>query len=248
MKSQLKCGDENMIKHIAIIMDGNGRWAEARGLSRSEGHLAGARNISKVVDAATEMGIESLTLYAFSPENWKRPEPEVTALMQILKEFAVSELPAMMKNGVRLRTIGRTADLPLASRTALLKAIDLTKNNTGLTINIALSYGGRAEIVDAVNKILKERKSDAPMTEDEFRNYLYLPDMPDPDLMIRTGGNLRISNFLLWQLSYAELYVTDTYWPDFSAEDLRKAIEAFDGRERRFGGLNDQNDGETVDK
>ncbi|MBR7121255.1 MAG: isoprenyl transferase [Lentisphaeria bacterium] len=233
---QIKGSD--MIKHIAIIMDGNGRWAEARGLSRSEGHLAGAKNIGKVVDAAAELGIESLTLYAFSTENWKRPEPEVTALMQILKEFAVSELPAMMKNGVRLRTIGRTNDLPAASRMALLKAIDMTKNNTGFTINIALSYGGRAEIVDAVNKILKERKSDKPVTEDEFRNYLYLPDMPDPDLLIRTGGNLRVSNFLLWQISYSELYVTPTYWPDFGKEELQKAIESFDGRERRFGGLN----------
>ncbi|MBE6399989.1 MAG: di-trans,poly-cis-decaprenylcistransferase [Lentisphaerae bacterium] len=237
-----------MIEHIAIIMDGNGRWATARGLSRSEGHLAGAKQISVVADAARAMGIKSLTLYAFSTENWKRPEPEVTALMSLLKEFATNELPQMMKNNVRLRTIGRTGDLPLASRMALLKAIDLTKNNDGLTINIALSYGGRAEIVDAVNKILKERKSDAPMTEEEFRNYLYLPDMPDPDLMIRTGGNLRISNFLLWQLSYAELYVTETYWPDFGADDLRRAIEAFDGRERRFGGLNEQKDGGAVDK
>ena len=227
-----------MIKHIAIIMDGNGRWATERGLSRSDGHVAGAKQISKVVDAAAEMGIESLTLYAFSTENWKRPEPEVTALMRILKEFSVSELPAMMKNGVRLRTIGRTNDLPLASRLALLKAIDMTKDNTKFTINIALSYGGRAEIVDAVNKILKERKSDQPITEDEFRDYLYLPDMPDPDLLIRTGGNLRISNFLLWQISYSEIYVTPTYWPDFGKEELAKAIESFSGRERRFGGLN----------
>ena len=230
-----------MIKHIAIIMDGNGRWATERGLSRSEGHLAGARQIGKVVDAAAKMGIESLTLYAFSTENWKRPEPEVTALMTILKEFAVSELPAMMKNGVRLRTIGRTADLPLPSRMALLKAIDLTRNNSKFTVNIALSYGGRAEIVDAVNKIIKERKSDAPLTEEEFRNYLYLPDMPDPDLLIRTGGNLRISNFLLWQISYSELYVTSTYWPDFGEKELAAAIEAFSGRERRFGGLNNTN-------
>ena len=227
-----------MIKHVAIIMDGNGRWATERGLSRSDGHVAGAKQISKVVDAAAEMGIESLTLYAFSTENWKRPEPEVTALMRILKEFSVSELPAMMKNGVRLRTIGRTNDLPLASRLALLKAIDMTKDNTKFTINIALSYGGRAEIVDAVNKILKERKSDQPITEDEFRDYLYLPDMPDPDLLIRTGGNLRISNFLLWQISYSEIYVTPTYWPDFGKEELAKAIESFSGRERRFGGLN----------
>ncbi len=237
-----------MIKHIAIIMDGNGRWATRRGLSRSEGHRAGAQQISVVADAAREMGITQMTIYAFSTENWKRPEGEVSALMSLLKEFAVSEVPRMMKNNVRLRTIGRTGDLPLASRMALLKAIDMTKDNDGFTINIALSYGGRAEIVDAVNKILRERKSDTPVTEEEFRNYLYLPDMPDPDLLIRTGGDLRISNFLLWQLSYAELYVTPVCWPDFGAEDLKAALEAFSGRDRRFGGLNEPKSGETLDK
>ena len=230
-----------MVKHIAIIMDGNGRWATQRGLPRSEGHRAGARQISKVVEAADKLGIESLTLYAFSTENWKRPVAEVTALMEILREFSASQLPDMMKNGVRLRTIGRTGDLPLASRTALLKAIDMTKNNTKFTINIALSYGGRAEIVDAVNKILKERRSDEPVTEEEFRKYLYLPDMPDPDLLIRTGGELRISNFLLWQISYSELYVTPVFWPDFGEEELKKAIESFSGRKRRFGGLDSNN-------
>lgn len=230
-----------MIKHIAIIMDGNGRWATERGLSRSEGHRAGAQQISKVVDAARQMGIESLTLYAFSTENWKRPAPEVGALMELLREFSISQLPAMMKNQVRLRTIGRTADLPLIPRTALLKAIDMTKNNTKFTVNIALSYGGRAEIVDAVNRIIKERKSDQPITEEEFRSYLYLPDMPDPDLLIRTGGELRISNFLLWQISYSELYVTPTYWPDFGEAELKKAVESFSSRKRRFGGLDNQN-------
>ena len=237
-----------MLQHIAIIMDGNGRWATQRGLSRSEGHLAGAKQISKVADAARELGIKYLTLYAFSTENWKRPEAEVTALMKLLRDFSISELPNMMKHNVRLRTIGRTRDLPLASRTALLKAIDMTKNNDGLTITIALSYGGRAEIVDAVNRILTERKASGPITEEEFRNYLYLPDVPDPDLMIRTGGNLRISNFLLWQLSYAELYVTPTYWPDFGAEELRQAVESFGGRERRFGGLNPEKSGESAGK
>ncbi len=227
-----------MMKHIAIIMDGNGRWATERGLSRSEGHLAGVKQIGKVVEAASKLGIESLTLYAFSTENWKRPAAEVNALMALVKEFSESELPAMQKNGIRLRTIGRTSDLPLISRVALQKAIDATKDNDKFTINIALSYGGRAEIVDAVNKILKERKSTEPVTEEEFRNYLYLPDMPDPDLLIRTGGNLRVSNFLLWQISYSELYVTQTYWPDFGEEELKKAIESFEGRERRFGGLN----------
>ena len=238
----------NTIQHVAIIMDGNGRWATERGLSRSQGHLAGAKNISVVADAARAMGIKYLTLYAFSTENWKRPVAEVTALMTILKDFATSELPRMMKNNVRLRTIGRTQDLPLPSRLALLHAIEQTRNNDGFTINVALSYGGRAEIVDAVNKILRERKSDKPITEDEFRQYLYLPDMPDPDLMIRTGGNLRISNFLLWQLSYAELYVTPTYWPAFGEKDLKEALESFGSRERRFGGLNPQPTDESADR
>lgn len=237
-----------MIQHVAIIMDGNGRWATQRGLSRSEGHRAGAKQISVVADAARELGIKYLTIYAFSTENWKRPEAEVSALMGLIVEFASSELPKMMENNVRLRTIGRTADLPLASRTALLNAIEKTKNNDGFTINVALSYGGRAEIVDAVNKILRERKSKKPITEAEFRDYLYLPDLPDPDLMIRTGGNLRISNFLLWQLSYAELYVTPVFWPDFGADDLKAAVASFEGRERRFGGLNAEKSGNAADQ
>lgn len=226
-----------MIEHVAIIMDGNGRWATARGLSRSEGHRAGAENISKVVDAAMKLGLKYLTVYAFSTENWKRPEPEVTALMSLLREFAVKQLPDMMKNNVRLRTVGRTHDLPLLSRQALQMAIDKTAGNTGFTLTVALSYGGRAEIVDAVNKLLKDKRDDAPVTEETFRNYLYLPDLPDPDLLIRTGGELRISNFLLWQLSYSELYVTPTFWPDFGEADLRAALASFEGRDRRFGGL-----------
>ena len=225
------------VQHLAIIMDGNGRWAKERGLSRSDGHRAGAKNIAKVVDAAREFGIKYLTVYAFSTENWKRPADEVRVLMELIKEFTTDMLPEMMKNNVRLRTIGRTSDLPLLSRTALQKAIDATAKNDGFTLNIALSYGGRAEMIDAMNKMLKERKSDEPLTEEEFRNYLYAPDIPDPDMMIRTSGEMRISNFLLWQLSYSELYVTPVYWPDFSKEDLAKALENFSSRDRRFGGL-----------
>lgn len=226
-----------MVNHLAIIMDGNGRWAEERGLSRSDGHRAGARQIGVAARAAMKAGIKYLTLYAFSTENWKRPKEEVTVLMELISEFAKSELPNMLRDGVRLRTIGRTADLPLASRAALEFAIKQTANNDKLTINIALSYGGRAEIVDAVNKIIAEKRT-APVSEQEFVSYLYAPDIPDPDLLIRTGGEMRLSNFLLWELSYAELYVTETYWPDFTEETLTQALSSFGGRKRRFGGLN----------
>lgn len=226
-----------MVNHLAIIMDGNGRWAEERGLSRSDGHRAGARQIGVAARAAMKAGIKYLTLYAFSTENWKRPKDEVTVLMELISEFAKSELPNMLRDGVRLRTIGRTADLPLASRAALEFAIKQTANNDKLTINIALSYGGRAEIVDAVNKIIAEKRT-APVSEQEFVSYLYAPDIPDPDLLIRTGGEMRLSNFLLWELSYAELYVTETYWPDFTEETLTQALSSFGGRKRRFGGLN----------
>ena len=218
-------------------MDGNGRWAEERGLTRSDGHKAGARQIGVAARAAIKAGIKYLTLYAFSTENWKRPKDEVAVLMGLISEFAKSELPNMMRDGVRLRTIGRTADLPLAARTALEFAIKQTEKNDTLTINIALSYGGRAEIVDAVNKIIAEKRT-APVDEKEFVNYLYAPDIPDPDLLIRTSGELRLSNFLLWELSYSELYVTNTYWPDFDENTLAEALASFGSRKRRFGGLN----------
>ena len=218
-------------------MDGNGRWAEERGLTRSDGHKAGARQIGVAARAAIKAGIKYLTLYAFSTENWKRPKDEVAVLMGLISEFAQSELPNMMRDGVRLRTIGRTSDLPLAARTALEFAIKQTEKNDTLTINIALSYGGRAEIVDAVNKIIAEKRS-APIDEKEFVNYLYAPDIPDPDLLIRTSGELRLSNFLLWELSYSELYVTNTYWPDFDENTLAEALASFGSRKRRFGGLN----------
>ena len=226
------------VEHLAIIMDGNGRWATERGLSRSDGHRAGAKQIAHVVEAAREFGIKYMTVYAFSTENWKRPQDEVRVLMELIGEFSTNLLPDMMKNNVRLRTIGRTSDLPLLARTALLKAIDMTAENDGFTLTIALSYGGRAEMIDAMNKMLSERKSDAPLTEAEFRNYLYAPDLPDPDLMIRTGGEMRISNFLLWQMAYSELYVTDVLWPDFKEKELQSALQAFAGRDRRLGGVN----------
>jgi len=226
-----------MVNHLAIIMDGNGRWAEERGLSRSEGHRAGAEQISVIADAAADFGIKYLTVYAFSTENWKRPPAEVLCLMNLIDEFCTKKVPDMMKNGVRLRTIGRSDDLPLLARRALFKAIEQTKDNDKFTLTIALSYGGRAELVDAVNKIIEEKRT-KKVDEKSFAQYLYAPELPDPDLLIRTGGEMRLSNFLLWELSYAEFYVTDTYWPAFSKEDLAKALDAFGKRKRRFGGLN----------
>lgn len=226
-----------MIEHLAIIMDGNGRWATKRGMGRSAGHRAGAENIKRVVDAARSKGIKYLTVYAFSTENWKRPAAEVSALMALLVEFTGSMLDEMMKNNVRLRTIGRTDDLPLPARNALLKAIEKTKDNTGFTLNIALSYGGRAEIVDAVGKILREHSDREKITEAEFSKYLYAPDIPDPELIIRAGGEFRLSNFLMWESSYSEIYVTDTLWPDFDENTLQAALDFYAGRDRRFGNV-----------
>ena len=195
------------VRHVAIIMDGNGRWAERRGLPKVEGHRQGARQVTEVLKAAQEYGVEFLTLYAFSTENWKRPVAEVTALMGLLEEFIDDKLPELMKNGIRLRTIGRTEDLFPGARKKLLHAIEMTEKNNGGTLNLALNYGGRAEIVDAVNKMAAEMTEKGgrfpKVTEESFRNYLYASDIPDPDLLIRTSGELRLSNFLLWELSYS---------------------------------------------
>lgn len=228
------------ISHVAIIMDGNGRWADRRGLPKVEGHRQGARQVSEVLNAARDFGIEILTLYAFSTENWKRPLAEVKALMGLLEEFLDEKLPELVENRVRLRTIGRTDGLYPGARRKLLAAVEATAGNDRGTLNLALNYGGRAEIVDAVNRIAAEAAQSngkrVAITEESFRNYLYAPDLPDPDLLIRTSGELRLSNFLLWQLSYSEIYVTDTLWPDFGRRELKMALEAFGKRERRFGG------------
>ena len=221
-------------------MDGNGRWAERRGLPKVEGHRQGARQVTEVLKAAQEYGVEFLKLYAFSTENWKRPVAEVTALMGLLEEFIDDKLPELMKNGIRLRTIGRTEDLFPGARKKLLHAIEMTEKNNGGTLNLALNYGGRAEIVDAVNKMAAEMTEKGgrfpKVTEESFRNYLYASDIPDPDLLIRTSGELRLSNFLLWELSYSEMYVTDTLWPDFGKKEFGEALEAYGQRDRRFGG------------
>jgi undecaprenyl diphosphate synthase len=230
--------------HIAIIMDGNGRWAHKRGMPRVAGHRAGINAVREVVEGSAELGIGVLTLYAFSVENWKRPKTEVAMLMQLLKEYLNKELQNIHKNNIRFQTIGRTDELDASVRAELEKAIAYTRNNTGMTFNVALNYGGRAEIVDAVNRLLnnggKEMAAKGGISEKDFAQYLYTAGQPDPDLLIRTSGELRISNFLLWQIAYAEIWVTDTLWPDFEKEDLYEAIIAFQKRERRYGGLGPQ--------
>ncbi|NLG15285.1 MAG: di-trans,poly-cis-decaprenylcistransferase [Lentisphaerae bacterium] len=228
---------ENTLNHIAIIMDGNGRWAQERDLQRSEGHRQGANNILTIAQAAIENGIKFLTLYAFSTENWKRPPSEIAALMSLASRFSTEHLEQLNQKDIKLQVIGRIDDIPFNTRNSILNAVKKTKNNQSLTLTLAISYGGRAEIVDAVNRILSQPRPSKRLTESDFANFLYQPDLPDPDLLIRTGGDHRISNFLLWQIAYAEIYVTPTYWPDFSQQDLEKAISDFNSRKRRFGAL-----------
>ena len=227
-------------RHVAIIMDGNGRWAKQHGLERVEGHHAGAVTVTKLVKALNLTGIKYMTLYAFSTENWKRSKEEVDALMELLAEFIDANLPLLMENNVRLLVSGRIEGLPEKAREKLKDAIRKSSVNTGGTVIFALNYGGRAEIADAAKKIadqvLNGEIDPDQIDEKLFAQNLYLPEVPDPDLLIRTSGELRLSNFLLWELSYSEIYVTDTYWPDFDLAELNKAIDAFQTRNRRFGG------------
>ena len=221
-------------------MDGNGRWAKQRGLPRVEGHIAGAERVREVLCYAREFGVEYMTLYAFSTENWKRSREEVDALMDLLSRFIDGYLDEMKQNNVRLLVTGRIDGLPERAANDLKRAMAETASLTGHTLILALNYGGRSEIADAAKKIAEEvrhgRLDPVKIDEQLFSRYLYLPDVPDPDLMIRTSGEFRLSNFLLWELSYAEFYVTDTYWPDFDREEFRKAIESYSKRDRRFGG------------
>jgi undecaprenyl diphosphate synthase len=230
---------EELPRHVAIIMDGNGRWAERRGLSRVEGHRAGKEAVSAVVRAAGELGIEVLTLYAFSIENWNRPQSEVTELMRLAERYLDEELPEVMANDIQVRAIGRLDRLPPRVRKQVEHAVEKTRDNGKLKLVFALSYGGRAEIVDAARRIAREAEQSRiePDAVDEkvFASYLYDPELPDPDLLIRTGGESRVSNFLLWQIAYAEIYVSELMWPDFRAEHLVEALRDFQSRERRFG-------------
>lgn len=231
----------NLPQHIAIIMDGNGRWAKRRGLPRRAGHREGVRAVRRVVEAAGEIGLDYLTLYVFSSENWRRPKEEVGFLMRLLEETARKEIADLNKNNVRLTTIGRFEELPDTAKRVLKEGIDLTSGNSGLTLILALNYGSRIEITDGVKRIVQEVK-EGKLAIDEIgprllSDYLYTAPYPDPDLLIRTSGELRISNFLLWQIAYAELYITQTLWPDFAKKELFKAILSYQERERRFGAV-----------
>ena len=228
-------------RHIAIIMDGNGRWARQRSLPRVEGHRRGEHTVREVVETCGELGVEHLTLYTFSAENWRRSEEEVGALMRLIEFVARKEIHELHRKGVRLRVLGRLHELPLSLQEELERDVQLTRENTGLNLNLAINYGGRAEIVDAARKLAERVRSGAidpaDINEETFARELYCPEMPDPDLLIRTGGDMRISNYLLWQIAYSELWVTDTLWPDFGRGELAQAIRSYQSRERRFGAV-----------
>ena len=232
---------KDVVKHLAIIMDGNGRWAKKKNLPRTEGHREGAKTVKRILDLIDKYGIKYLTLYAFSTENWKRPKAEVTALMSLLKEFLELNRDILIEKDVKLRVIGRVSDIPFVTRQVLKSVMEQTKNNKKGELILALSYGGRAEIIDAVKKISLDAKKGKinPKNIDEsmFSEYLYAPDVPDPELMIRTSGEFRLSNFLIWQLSYSEFWVTDTLWPDFGEEQLINALREYKNRNRRYGGV-----------
>lgn len=222
------------LKHIGIIMDGNGRWAESRGLPRLMGHREGVRAVEGVVRAANDMGIPYLSLYAFSTENWGRPMAEVTGLMELLRFYTSLKVRELHAENVRMRFAGKLAAMPGDVAGILRGAEDLTANNTGLVLVVCLNYGGRQEILDALNSLIAEG-AQLPITAEDLQKHLYLPDIPDPDLLIRTGGELRMSNFWLWQGAYSEYYSTEKYWPDFDRADLETAVEAYYRRERRYG-------------
>jgi undecaprenyl diphosphate synthase len=226
--------------HVAIIMDGNGRWAEAHGVPRAAGHRAGAKAVEEAIASSIELGVRYLTLYAFSTENWRRPADEVGALMHLFVEVLKAKMPALMDWGVRVRIIGRLDSMPKRTAEAFRKAMQQTEQNTALDLIIALNYGGRDEIVQAARTIAQQavdgRLDPAQLGEEQFASYLYTADVPDPDLLIRTSGEYRLSNFLLWQVAYAEIFVTAQLWPDFDRDDLLEAIVDYEKRERRYGG------------
>jgi undecaprenyl diphosphate synthase len=228
---------EQLPTHVAVIMDGNGRWAAQRHLPRVEGHRAGIDSVRDVVETSARLGIGVLTLYAFSIENWKRPKAEVATLMLLLKRYIRLELSTLLKNNIRFRVIGRPEELSTDVQDELEAAIRKTSGNTGMLFNIALNYGGRAEIVDAARRVVAAGIRPDELDEKRFSDFLYTAGQPDPDLLIRTSGEMRVSNFLLWQIAYSEIWVTDTLWPDFRRRDLLEAVLAYQKRDRRYGGI-----------
>ena len=241
----IKISNDNIIpEHIAIIMDGNGRWAKKRGLPRIAGHRQGIKSVREITNICSDIGVKYLTLYTFSTENWNRPQKEVDALMMLLLSTIKNEIKDIHKNNLVLSTIGNIEVLPKNIRKEISNGIDLTSNNTGLNLILALNYGSRQEIIVAVKNIIEKNNKDeidsSMIDENLFSSFLSTKNIPDPDLLIRTGGELRISNFLLWQCAYTEIYLTDTYWPDFRKEKLIESITAFQKRERRFGKTSEQ--------
>ena len=226
------------LDHIAIIMDGNGRWAIDKGMDRLLGHKEGAKSAKKIIEVCSDLKIKYLTLYAFSTENWNRPQYEVDSLMSLLSSMLENEIKELERNNIVFSVVGRIEDLPTSVQKIISEAIDRTKNNTGLILSLALSYGGRQEIIDAINKIILSKKSEI-IDEEIVKNNLYCPEIPDPDLIIRTAGEYRLSNFLLWQSAYAELFVSNKNWPDFKEKDLMNALKDFENRDRTFGKLID---------
>jgi undecaprenyl diphosphate synthase len=231
---------DRLPRHIAVIMDGNGRWARLRKLPRVAGHRAGIESVREIVESSARLGLQVLTLYAFSVENWKRPQREVITLMKLLKEHIRLELENFQRNNIRFRAIGRIQGLEESVRDELRRAMRTTKDNNGMILNVALNYGGRSEIVDAFNQLLREFRQNgkkSPIDEKLISQSLYTAGIPDPDLLIRTSGEMRISNFLLWQIAYSEIYITPTFWPDFRRKHLLEAILEYQRRDRRYGGI-----------
>jgi undecaprenyl diphosphate synthase len=235
---------KSLPQHVAVIMDGNGRWAQKRHLPRVAGHRAGVKAAREIIENCARLKLPCLTLYAFSLENWRRPQAEVDFLMRLLREYLSRELPSIHKNNIKLQVIGRSGQLPDEVRKDIEDGMRLTANNTGMKLVVALNYGARAEIVDAVNALLQQAQTNGKngaathvIDEQQISEHLYTAGLPDPDLLIRTSGEMRVSNFLLWQIAYAEIYVTETLWPDFSRERLLEALLDFQKRERRYGGL-----------
>jgi undecaprenyl diphosphate synthase len=229
-------------RHVAVIMDGNGRWARKRHLPRIAGHRSGTQSARTTIETCARLKIEALTLYAFSVENWRRPKTEIDFLMQLLREYLRKEMPLIQKNKIRMRFLGRMDELPAGVQKDVREAMEKTAGNKGMVLCIALNYGGRAEIVDAMNAIIEERNghgSPARITEEQLSWHLYTQGLPDPDLLIRTSGEMRVSNFLLWQIAYAEIFVTETLWPDFNRARLLEALLEFQKRERRYGGIDE---------